>query len=101
MTSASLINLGLGALVAIVGWLITRAIHGMDMKVASLGAGLGNLDTKLDTLAGKNAEQDISLAEVRVRVTHLEMEVSSWRTTQRDLVGFLQSKGFQKRDGQE
>ena len=53
---------------AVVGWLTLRAIKGID-------AAISTLNDKVDHLSEQDAKFGIELAELRVRVTHLEFLV--------------------------
>lgn len=51
-----------------VGWLLIRAVKGMDATLASLSG-------KVDALTNQDTQILIELAELRTRVTHLELLV--------------------------
>lgn len=58
---------------AILGWLLLRAIGGVDKRLAELGV-------KVDALAQKDGQLSESMVELRVRLTHVETEQASMRS---------------------
>lgn len=69
-TTAVLVVQGLvSALPAFVGFLAVRSLKQIDKK-------LDSVDSKVDDLGRTDTEIKIELAELRVRVTHLEFLVS-------------------------
>lgn len=83
-------SLVVALVVGLVGFLLRRAIGGVDSSV-------GRLDGKVDTLAQQNTELMVGMAELRVRVAHLERENEGQGRHVEDISGFLSTQGFRKR----
>lgn len=78
------------ALVAGVGFLIRRDLGHVDAKLIGL-------DTKLDTFEKRYGDQGIAIAELRLRVEHIESDHRDAKVWRRDIGGFLQKHGFEER----
>jgi hypothetical protein len=61
-----------GIAVAIVGALFTRAIRGLDKKLDALDSHLMEQDRKFDVLRDKDGTLEVQMAEMRVRLVHVE-----------------------------
>lgn len=90
LDSHTIASVVVGLVVALVGFLLRRAISGVDSSVAGLTG-------KVDTLAQQSTELMVGLAELRVRVAHLERENEGQSRHIEDLSGFLSTRGFRKR----
>jgi hypothetical protein len=81
-----------GTALGFVGWLLSRAVSGIDSK-------LERLDSKMDLMAKADAETMAKLVEHGVRIGTAEREIEGMRSHLSDFGGFLSSMGFKKRDG--
>lgn len=61
-------GLVVSVVVALVGYLLKRAIDGVDTKLEALG-------TKVDGLATKDGQHSESIVELKVRMAHVEGEL--------------------------
>lgn len=78
-------GLVVSVLISILGWLLLRAIGGVDKKLAELGV-------KVDGLAAKDSQHSESLVELRVRLSHVESEHANLRAMLRGRRGNVDSE---------
>ena len=58
-----------------IGWLLMRAVKGIDTSIAVLAQKADALSQKVDALSQEDTQIKIDLATLRARVTHLEIVV--------------------------
>lgn len=56
--------------IGVIGWLVVRAINAVDTSLALLSA-------KVDALTAKDTQVEVRLAELAVRLAHVETELLS------------------------
>jgi hypothetical protein len=102
VTPQHIIALGISVLGSIFGWLLLRAIHGVDSKFEEHGRKLDNITTTMDAkfsvLVTRDGEHDVRLVAHEVRIAHLEAELIHLRGRYESIGGFLQALGYKIRD---
>lgn len=83
-----------GLVVAVVGFLLRRAIAGID-------GGMGRLAGKVDTLGERDAARDVMAAEERVRLANVERQVDALTRKSDDISGYLSREGTFRKRGSE
>lgn len=91
MDATAIPTVVVGLVIAVVGWLLARAIRGVDDK-------LDRLDGKVDILGKQDVEHSTALVELKVRVAQLEHRISQMDSRHEDFGRFLQTQGFRRAD---
>jgi hypothetical protein len=81
-----------GLVIGVVGFLLARAIRGIDDK-------LDRLDGKVDILGKQDVEHSTALVELKVRVAQLERVVGQIESRHEEFGRFLQTQGFRRAGG--
>ena len=85
------------------GWLLLRAIHGVDSKFEEHGKKLDvigtTMDAKFTVMAARDGEHDMKIVAQDVRLAHVEAELVHLRGRYESLAGFLQAIGYKIREG--
>lgn len=75
MSAGELINIGIGALIAVIGWLVTR----IDSKQKDMNSALSEirkeLNAKLDELQDETKTQAVKIGQLDVRMAHVEAQL--------------------------
>lgn len=78
MSLELVISIGAGviaAAIAVIGYLVVRAVNSVDQAVAELRA-------EVRALMAKDTQVEVRIAELHVRVTRLELDVAQYIATQ-------------------
>ncbi len=78
--------------IALVGWLLKRAINGLDESLRDIKAQLHLLDST-------DKQQGRDILEQSIRLRHVEGAVARMDERHEQFGRFLQSRGFRRSDG--
>ena len=84
--------------IAVFGWLLRRAISGVDETAKHVRDDVHKLHGKHDALAKADTDLLVQLVELRVRAEAQDRRYNALEIRLNDLSGFLSRHGFEKRD---